>query len=77
MSKPDHTVHLKNLGNPRRSPVPSATTPKAKEAHRDRIQAEIDSFLADGGTIKRPDLQNRTKKVIPRFGASLKNSEAI
>jgi len=69
MSKRKNTVHLKNLGAPRQTKIASATTPKAKVASRDKIQNEIEAFLAKGGEISRPDLQDRTQCVKPRFDA--------
>lgn len=76
MSKPKHTVQLKNLGTPRRSHVASATTPKAKVAKRNQIQQQVDEFLANGGEIDRPDLQDRTQRVKPRFDARCTNVES-
>lgn len=69
MSKHKNTVHLKNLGTPRQTNMASATTPRAKIASRTKIQGEIDTFLAAGGEISRPELQDRTQSVKPRFDA--------
>jgi len=75
MSKHKNTVHLKNLGTPRRTFVPSATTPTAKNKAREKIQREIDDYLKAGGTIDRPDLQSRTGKGFSYHGSDIKNGK--
>jgi len=71
MSKPKHTVHLKNLGTPRQSHVASATTPRQKIELRKSIEEQTERFLEAGGEIQKPDLQDRTKRHKARFNAGL------
>ena len=71
MSKPRHTVQLKNLGTSRQSHVASATTPRQKIELRKSIEKQTEQFLEAGGEIQNPDLQDRTRRHKARFNAGL------
>lgn len=78
MNRAEFKRHMKaSTHTPRGAAVPSASTPRAKQALREQIQRQTEAFEAAGGKIRRPDLQDRTKKVMPRFGASFTDSQAI
>lgn len=59
MSRHPNCKPFRVSGNRQDNMLPSATTPKAKEALREQIETDIEAFKARGGSIVDADIKPR------------------